>query len=114
MERYLERIGYTGDRSPNRENLTRLLRCHLETVPFENLDFWQNPRQLPLQIVAVCEIAVAHGELIEIAEHGQIQFAGHVHNIHLVKLFGYIIRQFGKNSNPYFSFSGRSSGKIAH
>ncbi|MBR2047979.1 MAG: arylamine N-acetyltransferase [Oscillospiraceae bacterium] len=58
MERYLERIGYTGDRSPNRENLTRLLRCHLETVPFENLDFWQNPRQLPLQIDALYDKVV--------------------------------------------------------
>ena len=50
MERYLERIGYTGDRTPSLENLTRLLRCHLETVPFETLDFWHDPKQLSLQI----------------------------------------------------------------
>ena len=50
MERYLERIGYTGNRTPSLENLTRLLRCHLETVPFETLDFWHDPKQLSLQI----------------------------------------------------------------
>lgn len=49
MEQYLARIGYTGDRTPNLENLTRLLRCHLETVPFENLDFWHNPREMSLK-----------------------------------------------------------------
>lgn len=58
MERYLERIGYTGDRKPNLENLNRLLRCHLETVPFENLDFWHNPRQLSVRIPDLYEKVV--------------------------------------------------------
>lgn len=49
MEQYLRRIGYTGDRKPCLENLTRLVRCHLETVPFENLDFWHDPRELSLK-----------------------------------------------------------------
>ena len=35
---YLDRIGYTGSQAPCRENLERLLRTHLETVPFENLE----------------------------------------------------------------------------
>lgn len=48
MEQYLKRIGFTGSRTPNLKNLSRLLRCHLEQVPFENLDFWQHPRELSL------------------------------------------------------------------
>lgn len=38
IQAYLDRIGYTGTREVSRENLTRLIRQHLETVPFENLD----------------------------------------------------------------------------
>lgn len=49
MERYLNRIGYTGNRTPTAENLARLIRCHLEHVPFENLDFWHHPRELSLR-----------------------------------------------------------------
>lgn len=48
IDRYMSRIGYTGDLTPNLENLTKILRCHLETVPFENLSFYKNPRQMPL------------------------------------------------------------------
>ena len=40
IQAYLERIGYTGSRTPTPENLTLLIRRHLETVPFENLDCW--------------------------------------------------------------------------
>lgn len=38
IQAYLDRIGYTGSREVSVENLTRLVRRHLETVPFENLD----------------------------------------------------------------------------
>ena len=38
IQAYFDRIGYTGSSEPNRENLSKLLRCHLETVPFENLE----------------------------------------------------------------------------
>ena len=50
MEQYLNRIGYTGDRTPCVENLSRLVRCHLETVPFENLDCLHNPTVFSLKI----------------------------------------------------------------
>lgn len=50
MEQYLARIGYTGDRTPSVENLSRLVRCHLETVPFENLDCLHNPTVFSLKI----------------------------------------------------------------
>lgn len=39
---YLDRIGYTGSAAPTRENLSAILRCHLESVPFENLDCYPN------------------------------------------------------------------------
>jgi N-hydroxyarylamine O-acetyltransferase len=58
MEQYLARIGYTGDRTPSLENLTRLVRCHLETVPFENLSFWHNPCQMPLDVPALYDKVV--------------------------------------------------------
>ena len=45
---YLNRIGYDGSLECSAENLAKLLRCHLEQVPFENLDFYDNPRELPL------------------------------------------------------------------
>lgn len=35
---YLQRINYTGGTAPTLENLHRLQRAHLMTVPFENLD----------------------------------------------------------------------------
>lgn len=50
MEHYLKRIGYTGNREPDLENLSRLTRLHLETVPFDTLDFYGNPCILPLEI----------------------------------------------------------------
>ena len=40
IQAYLDRIGYTGSRALTLENLTLLIRQHLETVPFENLDCW--------------------------------------------------------------------------
>ena len=38
IQAYLDRIGYTGTRELTLNNLTHLIRQHLETVPFENLD----------------------------------------------------------------------------
>src|SRR5580693_2308870 len=38
VERYLKRIGYDGPREPGIENLRALHRCHMLTIPFENLD----------------------------------------------------------------------------
>ncbi len=42
IQAYFERIGYTGTRELTRENLTALIRLHMETVPFENLDCYPN------------------------------------------------------------------------
>ena len=38
LDRYLERIGYTGARHPDRATLTALHRAHLHAIPYENLD----------------------------------------------------------------------------
>ena len=46
IQAYLDRIGYTGSRELTAANLSRLIRCHLETVPFENLD--SHPNGAPL------------------------------------------------------------------
>ena len=35
---YLARIGYSGAKSPTLATLAGIVRCHVETVPFENLD----------------------------------------------------------------------------
>lgn len=43
IQAFLDRIGYTGTRELTRENLALLIRQHQEHVPFENLDYFQNP-----------------------------------------------------------------------
>ena len=40
VEKYLRRINYTGDRAPTKENLMRLQKAHLLSVPYENLDIY--------------------------------------------------------------------------
>jgi len=50
IQAYFDRIGYRGGRDCTARNLRTLLRCHLEQVPFENLDFYKAPREMPLDI----------------------------------------------------------------
>lgn len=38
LEAYLNRIGYTGDRTPAADTLRDLQRAHIYAIPFENLD----------------------------------------------------------------------------
>ena len=38
LRNYLQRIGYRGGTEPSMDALTGLLRCHVLSVPFENLD----------------------------------------------------------------------------
>ena len=40
VEKYLQRINYTGDVKPTKENLVALQRAHLMSVPYENLDIY--------------------------------------------------------------------------
>lgn len=46
LQAYLDRIGYPAGLERTPENLHRLIRCHLETVPFENLDFCYHPKRM--------------------------------------------------------------------
>ena len=38
LDAYLARIGYTGALEANYETLEALLRAHMTSIPFENLD----------------------------------------------------------------------------
>lgn len=42
LERYFERIGYHGARTPTLETLHALSAAHVQTIPFENLDVLLN------------------------------------------------------------------------
>jgi len=45
IQRFFDRIGYTGGTERTAENLQQLIRCHLEAVPFENLDYYNSPKE---------------------------------------------------------------------
>lgn len=38
LERYLERIGHVGPTAPTRRTLDAIVRAHVQSIPFENLD----------------------------------------------------------------------------
>lgn len=86
MEKYLERIGFSWDGQANRENLARVLRRHLETVPFENLDFYHNPTELPLDHDHVYDKVVNR-------HRGGVCFE-------LNGLFGWLLEQMGYQARP--------------
>ena len=48
---YLDRIGYEGDVNNDVDTLNRLIRCHAEHVPFENIDVFLK-QQTPSLVVA--------------------------------------------------------------
>jgi N-hydroxyarylamine O-acetyltransferase len=48
VSRYLDRIGYQDTTTPTRESLDRLIACHQETVPFENIDIVRLRRPIVL------------------------------------------------------------------
>ena len=60
IQQYLSRIGFYGEAKPDRETLEELLRCHLEQVPFENLECYQNPHPMSLKIEDLYEKVVLH------------------------------------------------------
>ncbi|MGI9235810.1 MAG: arylamine N-acetyltransferase family protein [Woeseiaceae bacterium] len=49
---YLDRVGYSGDVRPSSDTLAALLRCHVLSVPFENLDV-----QLGIPVTTAIETA---------------------------------------------------------
>jgi N-hydroxyarylamine O-acetyltransferase len=38
LDAYFDRIGYRGSRAPTRDVLNEIVRAHIQTIPFENLD----------------------------------------------------------------------------
>lgn len=49
IQAFFDRIGYTGTRELTLSNLQQIVRCHLETVPFENSAFYKNPHEMSLK-----------------------------------------------------------------
>ncbi len=60
---YLDRIGYTGPTTPDRETLRRIHLAHLLTVPFENLD-------IGLKRPIVCDEAAFVRKVVELKRGG--------------------------------------------
>ena len=52
-QRYLERIGITGEVTPDFGTLDRLILAHLRHVPFENLDVYDAEAEISLDIEAL-------------------------------------------------------------
>ncbi|MGW4355736.1 arylamine N-acetyltransferase family protein [Nocardia sp. NPDC004582] len=52
LDAYLDRIGFTGARTPTLETLRALVRAHTTTIPFENLEIILG-RGIPLELDAL-------------------------------------------------------------
>lgn len=87
IETYLERIGYTGGREPNAENLEALVKAHRFTVPYESLDLWRQ-RHTTLETEAIYDKIVTR-------HRGGYCFE-------LNGLFAWLLRQLGYNVREYF------------
>lgn len=81
VEKYLKRINYQGSCVPDLQNLQMLIRAHLETVPFENLDFVGNGRELSLDLLELYQKIVEN-------RRGGVCFE-------LNGLFGWLLKQLG-------------------
>lgn len=86
MQKYLDRIGCRWDGTHSLENLSRLVRRHLETVPFENLDFYRSPRELSLTLEDLYDKVVSR-------HRGGVCFE-------LNGLFGWLLEQMGYGPRP--------------
>ena len=60
LDRYLDRIGYRGGRSPDLALLRALHWQHVSAIPFENLDIWLG-REVSLDLPAVAGKLVTAG-----------------------------------------------------
>ena len=87
LDKYLERIGYTGSREVNAENLFALQTAHLMHVPYENLDIY-NGRPVSLEIPALYEKIVCR-------RRGGYCFE-------LNGLFGWLLKELGYPVEEYF------------
>ncbi len=60
IQTFLDRIRYDGTHCPALENLRALIRCHLQSVPFENLDFYSKPKEVSLTLEDLYDKVVTH------------------------------------------------------
>lgn len=83
---YLDRIGYTGERTPNAENLSALQYAHLTSVPYENLDILLGRR-------IVLDVDAVYKKVVE--EHR----GGYCFELNL--LFAWLLRELGYTVTDY-------------
>lgn len=88
VQRYLDRIGFTGQAQPCPETLARLQQQHLLTVPYENLDIVQG-RPLSLDIADLYDKIVVH-------RRGGYCFE-------LNALFAWLLQELGFSVTSYFA-----------
>ena len=87
VEKYLQRINYTGDTKPTKENLQKLQRAHLMSVPYENLDiYFKQAKSLAIEEI-YDKIVLRHR-------------GGYCFEIN--GLFGWLLRQLGYEVKEYF------------
>lgn len=87
VEKYLQRIGYSGDLEPNAENLAALVQAHRFTVPYETFDIWRG-RRTTLATEDIYDRIVTR-------RRGGYCFE-------LNGLFAWLLRELGYNVREYF------------
>jgi N-hydroxyarylamine O-acetyltransferase len=81
LDAYFARIGHTGSRAPTLETLNAIVRAHVSTIPFENLDVLLG-RGIDLDPAAV-EQKLVHGH------RGGYCFEQNSHLLHVLGALGY-------------------------
>jgi N-hydroxyarylamine O-acetyltransferase len=71
LDRYLARIGWSGSRGATLDTLASVLRAHMQTIPFENLDVLLG-RGVRIDLDSVYEKLVVAGRGGYCFEHGTI------------------------------------------
>ena len=88
VEKYLERIHYSGDLSISYDTLAQLVYCHFTSVPYENLDILNN---IPLSL----EIPDLYNKIVN-RRRGGFCFE-------LNALFNWLLNQIGFKTQNYFA-----------
>ena len=88
IEKYLERINYSGDMSISYETLSQLVYCHFMSVPYENLDILNN---IPLSL----EIPDLYDKIVNRRRGGYC--------FELNALFNWLLNKIGFTTQQYFA-----------
>lgn len=86
VERYLQRIGFTGTLDGSAKTLAQLQQCHLLTVPYENIDILLN---VPISL----DIGDIYRKIVEDGRGGYC--------FELNRLFGWLLKQAGYAVTDY-------------